>query len=139
MGLPMVSILIIDDDEPVRSATKMMLNTYGFEAVGVADGKAGVEAINHRHFDLVLVDLFMPDSNGLDTTKAIIKSSPLTPVIVVSGFFGGSSLDMPGFEAMALEAGAKAVQYKPIRPKELLEKIQSVIAAAAKEAREPIG
>jgi hypothetical protein len=67
----------------------------------------------------------------IDTTKGILKNSPLTPVIVVSGFmFGGSSPEMPDFEAMAIEAGAKAVQYKPIRPKVFLQAINDAIGVA---------
>lgn|SRR5665213_2373932 len=127
----MARVLIIDDDEAVRSATKILLDANGFDVTAVADGQSGIKAIEARHFDLVIVDLFMPGTNGLDTTKAILKNSPLMPVIVVSGFmFGGSSPEMPDFEAMAMEAGAKAIQYKPIRPKVFLQAINDAIGVA---------
>lgn len=128
----MTCILIIDDDEAVRGATKILLDANGFDVVAVADGQSGINAIKDRRFDLVIIDLFMPGMSGLDTTKAILKNNPLMPIIVVSGFmFGGSSPDMPGFEAMAIEAGAKSVQYKPFRPKDLLRAIQDVLGVAA--------
>jgi two-component system response regulator (stage 0 sporulation protein F) len=128
----MLHILIIDDDKAVLSATKFLLVENGFDVVAIADGQSGIEAIKDRRFDLDIVDLFMPGMNGLDTTKAILKISPLTPVIVASGFmFGGSYPEMPNFEAMAMEAGAKAVQYKPIRPKGFLKAVQKAIGMAA--------
>jgi CheY-like chemotaxis protein len=126
----MASILIIDDDEAVRSATIILLNANGFDVVAVPDGESGIDASRARRFDLVIVDLFMTGMNGLDTTKAIHENRPQTPIIVVSGFMlGGSCPEMPNFEAMAMEAGARAIQYKPIRPKIFLQAINEAIAA----------
>jgi len=126
----MASILIIDDDEAVRSATKILLDANGFDVVAVGDGESGIKASKARHFDLVIVDLFMTGMNGLETTKFIHKYSPQTPIIVLSGFMlGSSSPEMPEFETMATEAGARVVQYKPIRPKMFLQAINDAIAA----------
>jgi CheY-like chemotaxis protein len=131
-GPLMACILIIDDDEAVRSATKIALEVNGLEVVAVADGKAGINAIKDRQFDAVIVDLFMPGMNGLETTKAIRKLSPLVPVIAVSGFmFGGKCPEMPNFQEMAAEAGALSTLYKPFRPKELLQAVQKAIGVTA--------
>lgn len=128
----MACILIIDDDEAVRQATKIVLEANGFDVVAVADGKSGVGAINERRFDLVIVDLFMPAMDGLATTKAIHDLSPTVPVIAASGFmFGGSCPDMPNFQTMATEAGAISTLYKPFRPKELLQAVQKAIGVTA--------
>jgi CheY-like chemotaxis protein len=53
-------VLIIDEDEAVRSATKIALAGYGFDVVAVTYGKSGIAAIQDRQFDVVIVDLFMP-------------------------------------------------------------------------------
>jgi CheY-like chemotaxis protein len=128
----MTSVLIIDDDEAVRAATKILLDANGFETVAVADGKAGVAEITARTFDVVIVDLFMAGMNGLDTTKAIRSVRPQVPIIAVSGFmFGGSCPEMPNFNAIAVEAGATLTLYKPFRPMELLSTIRNSIALAA--------
>ncbi|MGH6726825.1 MAG: response regulator [Pseudolabrys sp.] len=128
----MASILIIDDDEAVRAATKILLEANGFEAVAVADGKSGVAAISQRPFDLVIVDLFMTGMNGLETTKAIREISPRVPIVAASGFmFGGSCPEMPDFGAMAVEAGATATLYKPFHPKEFLKTIRDAMRVAA--------
>jgi hypothetical protein len=92
----MARILIIDDDEHVRGATKFLLDAHGFEVVAVADGKSGIEAIKARSFDLIVVDLFMAGMNGLETMKAIRENNPRIPIIAVSGFlFKGYCPDMP--------------------------------------------
>jgi CheY-like chemotaxis protein len=128
----MACILIIDDDEAVRSATKIVLEAHGFDIVAAADGQSGVEAIKERQFDLVIVDLFMRGMDGLETTKAIRKLNLRVPIITASGFmFGGSCPEMPNFQDMALEAGATSTLYKPFRPKELLEAIQNAIGVTA--------
>jgi CheY-like chemotaxis protein len=128
----MACILIIDDDEAVRSATKIALDANGFDVVAVADGKSGVSAIKDRQFDAVIVDLFMPGMDGLETTKAIRKLSPLVPIIAVSDFmFGGKCPEMPNFQEMAAEAGALSTLYKPFRPKELLQAVQKAIGVTA--------
>jgi AmiR/NasT family two-component response regulator len=93
-----------------------VLETKDFQVVTVQSGAAGLKEFEKAEFDLVIVDII----------------SPLTPVIVASGFmFGGSCPEMPNFEAMAMEAGAMAVQYKPIRPKGFLKAVQKAIDMAA--------
>ena len=116
----MARILIIDDDQAVRTATKIALAASGFDVVAVADGKSGLAEIVQQCFDVVIVDLFMPGMDGLETTKAIRKLSPQIPIIAASGFmFGGSCPEMPIFQEMAQEAGALHTLYKPFRPKDL--------------------
>ena len=128
----MPSILIIDDDEAVRSATKYLLEAHGFDVLAAADGTSGVAATKERQFDLVIVDLFMSGMNGLETTRAIRELRPHMPIIAASGFmFGGSSPQMPDFEAMAAEAGATATLYKPFRPTDFLQTIRKAMSAVA--------
>jgi CheY-like chemotaxis protein len=119
-----VRILIIDDDEAVRQTTRLVLETHGFDVVAVDNGKAGVEAVEAGGFDAVIVDLFMPDMDGLTTTRAIRQQRPAMPIIAVSGFmFREKCPNMPNFHPMATEAGATATLYKPFRPHELVKVI----------------
>ena len=129
----MACILIIDDDEAVRSATEIVLNANGFDVVAVASGKLGIEAIKKQHIDAVIVDLFMPGMDGLEATRAIRKLNSRVPIIAVSGFlFGaGSCPEMPNFQDMAAEAGATSALYKPFRPQVLLQAIQKAIGVTA--------
>jgi CheY-like chemotaxis protein len=128
----MARILVIDDDDAVRNATRIMLQAHGHDVVAAEDGKSGIEAIAAEPFDVVIVDLFMPNMDGLTTTKAIHARNPSVPIIAVSGFmFNGRCPEMPNFEPMALEAGAVAAVYKPFRPAELLQAIHKAIGVAA--------
>jgi CheY-like chemotaxis protein len=128
----MTRILIIDDDQAVRTATKIALEASGFDVVTVADGKSGLAEIVKQQFDVVIVDLFMPGMDGLETTKAIRELSPRMAIITASGFmFGGKCPEMPLFQDLAEEAGAISTLYKPFRPKELLEAVQKALGVAA--------
>jgi CheY-like chemotaxis protein len=126
----MTRVLLIDDDEAVRRATSIMLEARGFAVVAVDGGQHGIEAIKASHFDVVVVDLFMPEMDGLATTKAIRQLKPSTPIIAISGFmFQGRCPSMPDFHPMAAEAGAVAALYKPLRPNELVQAIEDALRA----------
>jgi CheY-like chemotaxis protein len=133
----MARILVIDDDEAVREATAMVLEGERFEVVAVADGKSGIEAVRAGAFDLVIVDLFMPGLDGLQTTKAIRRINPRVPIIAASGFMLGNSNrcpEMPNFDAMANEVGASATLYKPFQPAALLRAIEEAFRHRTKLA-----
>ena len=132
----MKRILLIDDDEAVRRATSIMLEARGFEVLAVDGGQRGVEAVKAGHFDAVVVDLFMPEMDGIATTKAIHELSPSMPIIAVSGFmFRGRCPSMPDFHPMVAEAGAIAALYKPLRPNELVQAIEDAMRARPAKCR----
>lgn len=133
----MARILVIDDDEAVLAATTIMLEARGFEVVAVGSGKAGLAAAANGAFDAAIVDLFMPDMDGLETTRALHELNPAFPIIAVSGFmFGGRNRvpAMPNFHPMAIEAGAVAAVYKPFQANELHQIINDAIRTRSREA-----
>ncbi|HEX3709648.1 MAG TPA: response regulator [Pseudolabrys sp.] len=129
----MPSVLIIDDDRLVGEATKIVLQAKGFQVTLAGNGKAGIEAARTGRFDVAIVDLFMPDLNGLKVIETIRQSGKSIPMIVASGFmFGGDELpSMPDFDSMAQEAGAVATLYKPFRPDELVRVIEQALNGSA--------
>jgi CheY-like chemotaxis protein len=128
----MPSILIIDDDKLVREATQILLRAKGYDVAIAQDGQAGIKAVRAGQFDLAIVDLFMPDMDGLNVIKAIRESNPMLPMIAASGFmFGDTCPQMPGFEPMAIEAGAVATLYKPFRPNDVLQAVEKALGEAA--------
>ena len=133
----MAKILVIDDDRLVREATQILLRSKGHEVALAADGKTGVEAAANGRFDLAIVDLFMPDMDGLAVMQAIRRSNPAMPLIAASGFmFGGACPQMPGFDAMAADAGALFTLYKPFKPHEVLCTVQQALRPAAERGAE---
>jgi CheY-like chemotaxis protein len=90
MGLSNAKILSIDDDEVFLNGTKMMFEQRGLEMVGVTDGKKALQILKKQYFDydLVIIDLAMPEMDGIEIFKAIRKLNPQLPAIFVSAHFG---------------------------------------------------
>ena len=134
----MTRVLVMDDDTQVRDATAMLLAAKGYDVVAVADGTSGVEAVKAARFDLVIVDLFMPGMDGLQTTRAIRALDASVPIIAVSGFMMGDwRLEMPNFDAMATEAGAYSTLYKPFQPAVLFQAMQEALTGAPPTGNAP--
>jgi CheY-like chemotaxis protein len=128
----MLRVLIVDDDEAVRRAAQIALDANGFDVVTADGGQAGIDAIGAQDFDVAIVDLFMEGMDGLETTRAMRAHCPNLRIITASGFmFGGTVPDMPGFEIMALEAGANLTLYKPFRPRDLVQAIHKAMDVAS--------
>ena len=117
----MARILIIDDDPAVRAAMQMVLEREGFEVNAVGDGPTGIKLVAAEDFDLLLVDLFMPGMDGLETIRQVNGHKPGLPVIIMSGLsFASAGAQPTDFLAMAGKLGATGNLKKPFRPRELL-------------------
>ena len=105
----MARILIIDDDVSVTTSMKMVLALSGFEATVANDGRRGMQAAEADAFDLLIVDIFMPDMDGFETIQAFRRSHPSTPILLMSGsVFGATDSAKPDFLAMAGKLTAAA-------------------------------
>lgn len=117
-------ILVIDDDESVLAAIQAMLSRRGCEVVPVESGPRGLEAFETSRFDAALVDLFMPEVDGLKIIKMFRQRAPSLPIIAMSGFrlrhSMGPSLD---FFGMATALGATSCLRKPFEPRQLMAAI----------------
>ncbi|HEY2137306.1 MAG TPA: response regulator [Xanthobacteraceae bacterium] len=118
----MASVLVIDDDPAVSLTIKLVLERDGHDVVLAGDGQSGVEALETGQFQLLIVDIFMPAMDGLETIRAVHNRQPALPVIVVSGA-SSQFLDIaprpPDFLAMAVKLGAVRGIQKPFRPNDL--------------------
>lgn len=127
----MASILIIDDDRFAREAAQILLRAKGYEVAVAENGKSGIAAVKAGAFDVVIVDLFMPDIDGLNVMQAIRELNPKLPLIAASGFmFASTPPRMPGFDAMAAESGASLTLYKPFRPYEVICAVEQAMRQA---------
>ena len=132
----MARILVIDDDQPVRATIKLVLETQGFEVVAVESGRAGKKAIEATRFDAAIVDVFMPEMDGLETIRALRRRCPDLPIITVSGAislfdYRDTMEPPPDYLAMAAELGAVASVAKPFQPRDLLRAVRESIGIAA--------
>jgi CheY-like chemotaxis protein len=117
----MASILVIDDDSAVSTTIKLLLDRAGHDVVVANDGRKGLKAFESGQFDLVIVDVFMPGMDGLETIRLVHRQRPELPILVISGnAFPTDSNPTPDFLNMATKLGAITSLRKPFKPAELL-------------------
>jgi len=127
----MARILVIDDDDDVRSVIRRVLQTDGHDVVEAADGKAGMKLFRESPADLVVTDLFMPEQEGLETIRELRRSSKDTKILVVTGSPPGGPFD---FRAHATLLGAGATLNKPFTREELLGAVHAILGTQSPKA-----
>jgi CheY-like chemotaxis protein len=109
----MIRIMIIEDDEQMRSLMKDFLEEEGFETDSASGGLEGLRILSDGHFDLVITDIRMPGLTGLDILPTIRRLKPEIPIIVVTAY-GGDEV-----RRRCLARGATAYFEKPIHLSQL--------------------
>jgi CheY-like chemotaxis protein len=129
-GVYVPRILVIDDDDLVRTAVQQMLENKGFDVVVAAQGQHALRILDNGNFDAIVVDIFMPDMDGLETIRAFRERSPEIAIVAMSGtkFYEGTA-SAPDFLLMATKLGANASLRKPFRSRELVATIESCLAS----------
>lgn len=120
-------VLLVDDSQTVIQFEKMLLRDMGFEITAAKNGRLALQEIAARRPDLVLLDMVMPDMDGMETLRHL-KGNPETktiPVVVVT------TKGDPELVAQALEAGCDEYVTKPIDKAELLAKLKRLLSQAA--------
>src|SRR5262249_7339722 len=127
----MARILVVDDDATIRMVAKSVLERQGHAVVLAECGHDGAEAIEAYAFDVAIVDIFMPDMNGLATISAFRRAAPGLPIVVMSGYaFRDVNGPAPDFFRMAIDLGATACLRKPFVSAQLLHAVQLCTAPA---------
>jgi CheY-like chemotaxis protein len=128
----MPRVLVIDDQPGVRATISLVLQAEGFEVTAVESGQLGLSEFHNSYFDLVIVDIFMPEMDGVKLIKALRARIPTQPVMAISGVqlraSGRTALDL---FAMAPELSSITCLQKPFRPRELLQAVLKALAVAA--------
>jgi len=122
-------ILIIDDEASLRRTLARILQQARFEVTTAESGKEGLAFLAHQTFDMVYLDIRMPDMNGLEVLKAIHAKFPELPVILFTAQPDMSSA------VEALRHGATDYLMKPLKPQTLIERTQNILAQRQKERR----
>ena len=119
---------MMDDDELLRDALRVVLEAAGYEVMEAADGNAGLELQREHGVDLVLVDIFMPERDGLDVIRALRAENPQPTIVAMSG--GGRTGQIEVLEAAAA-LGASRTLVKPFEPRQLLKVIRELLGERA--------
>lgn len=115
----MARILIVDDDEMLRSFIVAALEHGGHDVRAACDGKDGLAQIEREPTDVVVTDLVMPGKDGIETIIAISKGFPHIPVIAMSGM----STHSPVYLSLAKHLGARRILAKPFAIDALLDAV----------------
>jgi CheY-like chemotaxis protein len=115
------SILIVDDDPQVRKFFTYALTRAGYSPYDVSNGLEAKAAIQRIHFDLIILDLNMPEMDGFEVLKFARSELPELKIIVASGFFPTALLKA------AKLYGALATLTKPVEPGLLLSTVRTAI------------
>ena len=121
----MASILVIDDEDSLRDALRRNLQKAGYHVIEANEGRQGLQQLASFPVNLVLIDIFMPGKEGLETIRELRRSYPNIPVIAMSG---GGSKGMADVLGVATLLGARRTLLKPFTGQELLEAVQHELA-----------
>jgi CheY-like chemotaxis protein len=120
----MARILVMDDDRVFRGAIRVVLESARYEVIEAADGAAGLRAYREQGADLVLVDIFMPEQDGLEVIRALRAEAPQAKIVAMSG--GGSTGTISLLQAAA-GLGASRTLAKPFPPRALVTAIRELL------------
>ena len=129
----MGSILIIDDEEDIRDALQMVLESVGHDVKVASNGNEAVELQRSDPADLIITDVIMPGKDGVDTIKEIRQEFPGIRIIAISGGGGvqpteyvPEAITTTAYLAAAKEAGADMVFTKPFERKDLIQAVDDL-------------
>lgn len=129
----MGSILIIDDEEDIRDALQIVLESVGHNVKVASNGNEAIELQCSEPADLIITDVIMPGKNGVDTIKEIRQEFPGVRIIAISGGGGvqpteyvPEAITTTAYLAAAKEAGADMVFTKPFERKDLIQAVDDL-------------
>jgi DNA-binding response OmpR family regulator len=121
-------VLVIDDDISIRVAIEISLRRQDCAVVLADCGALGVTTFDAAEFDLVMVDIFMPEMDGLEIIKSFRERAPGVPIVAMSGYrFRNSMSPAPDFLEMAAKLGATYRLRKPFGPRQLTAAINACL------------
>lgn len=123
----MPSILVVDDEEQIRQLIRETLEQAGFHVTEACDGKEALRQYRLAPADVVVMDILMPDQDGLETTATLRREFPKVKVIAITG--GSDMIGILNFLDVAKMLGAHRTLQKPFEMKTLIETIQAELQA----------
>ncbi len=124
----MSSILVVDDEDQIRRLICETLEQAGYHVTEARDGREALQQYRLAPADLIILDLLMPNQDGLETTVALRQEFPDVKIIVITG--GTDMIGIINFLDVAKMLGAHRTLQKPFEMKTLLETIQAELLAS---------
>lgn len=127
-----IKILLVDDDEGIRTLIGSFLQKHGYNVDTVPDPKTMRQAVISQRYDLIVLDLMMPGEDGLSALRKLQQERKAPPVIILSAV--GTDID----RIVGLEMGAGDYLAKPCNPRELLARIRAVLRRSERDGSEDV-
>ena len=122
----MLRILLVEDEENIRETVKLNFELEDFEVVTAADGRKALKAAAEQHFDIMIVDVMLPEVNGFQVVEQIRLSNRDTPIIFLT------AKDQAQDRIQGLKKGADDYLTKPFVFEELLLRVRRLIERTSK-------
>ena len=121
--MPKGSILVIDDEAEIREGLELLLKTEGYQVAMADTGQSGLMRLGEQPFDLLLLDVSLPDRNGIELLKDIRRQNPYLPIVLITAY---GSIEMA---RAAFKSGAMDYITKPWSNDELLAQVAQAVEA----------
>ncbi|MCG8636181.1 MAG: response regulator transcription factor [Desulfobacterales bacterium] len=115
-------ILVIEDEDATRYLCEALLRKEGYQVMLAENGTAGMTALAVKRFDMVLLDLNLPDGDGLDLAGQISRLADEMPILMMT------VRNRPEERMEGFESGAKDYLVKPFHPGELIHRVRNILA-----------
>ncbi len=115
------SILLVEDEENLHDALKLNLELEGYDVSGCYDGATALKIVNQEHFDLIILDVMLPEIDGIAVCETIRLNNQEIPILILSA--KNSSAD----RVLGLKKGADDYLTKPFNLEELLLRVDKLI------------
>lgn len=124
-GLEKSRILLVDDDSTITTSFQMVLQNEGYEVDTASDGRQALERFRQDNYQLIILDIKLPDINGIEVARRIRKHNNEVRLVIVTGY--------PELEDSieTIELGIEEILLKPVNVEELIHVIRSTISTEA--------
>lgn len=123
----MARILVVDDDQSILSVFRQVLEAEGHEVIEAQNGTVALERFREQPADLVITDMYMPDTDGIE---AMIRLEAENPAVRIVAMSGGGWTDKGSVLDLAAQLGAVASLEKPFSRDEILAVVRRVLSGA---------
>ena len=117
---PVIRILVVDDEPDIRNVLRILLSSHGYAVEEAANGRAAVERVQEQNYDLIILDIMMPDLNGIDAC-AQLRQLTTAPILFLT------ARDQDHDLSAAFDSGGDDYLVKPFSNHELLLRVEALL------------
>ncbi len=113
-------VLVVEDDTAIKTLLKYNLEQDGYQTTTSSDGQVGYELALNNEYDFILLDVMLPNLDGLEITKRLRQEKVMTPILIIT------ARDQELDKIIGLELGADDYLTKPFSPREVIARLKAI-------------